>query len=75
MQEEIPKHLKVIHRCKNCRKKITKRVIVGTKKDFSVSDLTFAFYNSPANLKSCGKCKASDFEVSYSFYHQEKISN
>ncbi|QQV91389.1 hypothetical protein Leef1_25 [Polaribacter phage Leef_1] len=73
MPKEIKKHLKVTHTCKACEKQINNNVIVGTKKDFAVSDLTFAYYKSPANLNKCPSCGGKSFEVSYSFYHEEKI--
>jgi hypothetical protein len=73
MSEKIPKHLKVKHTCKNCRKKFTNRVIVIVDKNFLMSEITEALYSSPANLKSCKKCKSVNFDITYSFYHEEKI--
>lgn len=73
MSTEIYKFLKIVYSCKSCRKKFTRRLKVGTKKDFKPSELTFEVLRYPKGVKVCEKCKASDFEISYSFYHEEKI--
>lgn len=74
MSKEVSKHLKVTHSCNNCNSVFIRNIIVGTPKDFKVSDLSFATLNAPERLKNCLQCNSTDFNIKYSFYHVEKIA-
>ena len=73
MSEKICKHLIVKQICTDCNKKHTKRIIVKVDKNFLTSEVTEALQDAPEYLNRCVKCKSSALDVSYSFYHKEKI--
>lgn len=75
MVEDIRKFLKITYSCKSCRKKFTKRLAVDAKQNFSIDQLSKQVFKYPEQLKICSKCSAADFNIEYSFYHREKLTN
>lgn len=73
MSEKILKHVKAVYKCKDCRKKFTKRFIAGDLKEVSVAEIEpHVLANTPV---SCKKCGGNNFEITYAFYHQEKLNH
>jgi hypothetical protein len=74
MSKKVFKHLKVTQNCKKCNSDFIRNIIVVINKDLKTSDLTKVVFNHPEIVKTCLQCKASDFNIKYSFYHEEKIT-
>lgn len=73
MSKKIRKHLKVTSSCSNCERDFKNNVVVTVDKDFSISDLSTDLIASNNSLKECKRCGASIYDVSFTFYHEEKI--
>lgn len=72
MPEEIFKHVKAVFTCKDCKMKFTKRLLIEGLNNIAIPEITprvLAF--TPTTCKKCGY---NSYDVSYSFYHEEKIN-
>lgn len=71
MLREIFKKIKAVFSCKNCCKKTTKRIIVEGLTDVSVKEITPQIeVHTPLICKKCGY---NSFQITYAFYHEEKV--
>jgi hypothetical protein len=71
--ENTLKHIKVIYQCKDCKNKTTKRCVVAVEK-VSVDNITKEILGLEYGVKNCCKCKSKHLEITYTFYHEEKIA-
>jgi hypothetical protein len=71
--ENTLKHTKIIYQCNNCKKKATKRCILSVQK-VSVAHITKEILALENSVKSCSKCKSNAVSITYSFFHEEKIT-
>lgn len=77
MPKQIYKHLKATYKCRDCRKKFTKRFVVLVNANFSINEVSTALAqeNKIKALNICSNCNSTSITVSYTFYHEEKLTN
>ena len=73
MQKKIQKHLKVTSCCTNCETPFKRNAIVTVDKGFSIASVSAALLSTNKIIQECLRCGASIYNVSYTFYHEEKI--
>jgi ribosomal protein L37AE/L43A len=74
MSKKITKSIKVISKCKVCKRKSVDRLLIIEINNLSIKILSNQVLSNPNLIKECPKCKGTEFMREYSFYHVEKIA-
>jgi Zn finger protein HypA/HybF involved in hydrogenase expression len=67
------KNIKIKHFCKDCQLQFTRYTIVFVDKVAKPSEIKEALEKQNITIGNCPNCTNNNFEVYYSFYHEEKV--